>query len=770
MASSSSFRFWSFLDPLTGADRLRVEKSRLEAFLDAMPGHYCGFAQEGSVIYSPGFCRLLGMETVKTLSDVQTKLETGDAAALEGQWDRLERTGQSFTLTARHADKADLCLRLSGTRGIALDGKDRFDILWIEDITTQQNDHLLLQKKLADAESERDTFENMIDCLPRLFWRRGPGTELQWTNKAYADAFNREQQQIIVEQIEIGTAGKAKSPPPKEMARQALATGEPQSARSFVIIKGQRKMMLLNEIPLGNNQGTVGFALDLTREEEIERELARERTNTRAMLEHLPTAIAIYAADERLSFYNSAYSQMWGLEDEWLNKRPKLGEVFERLRERRRLPEQADYRQYKEEWTSLFTRLIDAHEEMLYLPDGTMVRVFVGPYSEGEKGGGLVFIYEDVTSRLALESSYNTLIAVQRETLDNLAEGVAVFGGDGRLKFSNPAYARMWDIPPEALDGEPHITVLSERMAGFFSDADRAPQKKIVQAMVHDRAEQTGRFVLQDHRSIDYTTVPLPDGGMLVTFYDVTALVQVQHALEDKNAALEAAERLKLDFLANVSYQLRTPLSAIMGFAEILTNQFFGPINDKQKEYTNGIEEAGQRLLSLIDDILDLSTLEAGYLELQKTDVDVTEMLQGLTDLMQDWANKEKITLTLDAAAKLPLLRADERRLKQILLNLLRNAINHTPEGGKIHLTATHDQDHILLRVADTGPGIAARDQTRIFQPFERGETVPDGGGRGAGLGLSLVKNITELHGGTVTLDSAEGEGAVFTLSLPITQ
>lgn len=763
-------RFWSFLDPLTGADRLRVEKSRLEAFLDAMPGHYCGFAQDGSVVYSPGFCRLLGMETVKTLPDVQAKLETGDAAALEGQWDRLERTGQAFTLTARHADKAGLYLRLSGTRGIALDGKDRFDILWIEDITPQQNDQSAAQQKLADIESEKAVFENMVDSLPRLFWRRGAGSELQWVNKAYADAFSITAQQAVVGQIEMVTAGKTKSPPPKDMAKQALATGEAQTGRSFVIIKGQRKMMLLHEIPLAHNKGTVGFALDLTREEELERELARERTSSRAMLEQLPTAIAIYGGDERLSFYNSAYSQMWGLEDEWLNRRPKLGEVFERLRERRRIPEQADYKSYKEEWTSMFTRLIDPYEDMLYLPDGTMVRVLVAPHAEGEKGAGLMFMFEDVTSRLALESSYNTLIAVQKETLDNLAEGVAVFGGDARLKFSNPAYARLWDIPPEALEGEPHITVLSERMAGFFAGEDKAAQKKTVQSMVHDRSAQTGRFTLQDARSIDYATVPLPDGGMLVTFYDVTALVQVQHVLEEKNAALETAERLKLDFLANVSYQLRTPLSAIMGFAEILTNQFFGPINDKQKEYTRGIEEAGQRLLSLIDDILDLSTIEAGYLELQKTDVAVRDMLQGLSDLTQDWARKEKITLSLDAPAGLPVLHADERRLKQILLNLLRNAINHTQEGGQITLSAAKDNNNLLLRVADTGPGIAATDQARIFEPFVRGDTTREGGGRGAGLGLSLVKNIAELHGGTVALDSGEGKGSTFTIALPLTQ
>lgn len=768
MATSS--KLFSLLDPFTGADRLRLEKSRLEAFLDAMPGQYCGFAQDGSVIYSTGFCRLIGLDAVKSLEDIQAKLSTSDAAALEGQWDRLERTGQGFTLTARHADKNSLYLRLSGTRGIALDGRDQFDILWIEDVTTQQADHVLLQQKYDTLDKEKALFQSMADYLPRLFWRRGAGSELQWVNKAYSDAFGRDPQQIVTEQVEIITTGKNKSAPPKEMAKTALSTGEAQSARSHVIIKGQRKMMLLTEMPLPHHGGTVGFALDLTREEELERELTRERSMTKNMLEQLRTAISIYGADQRMDFYNSAYVQLWGLEEEWLNKRPKIGEVLERLREQRKLPEQADFRKFKEHWVSLFSNLMEPEEDIMYLPNDTVLRRVVVPHSSGGQAGGLMITFEDVTSRLALESSYNTLVAVQKETLDNLAEGVAVFGGDGRLKFSNPAYAHMWELHPEDIEGEPHITKLSERLARFFAPEEWPQQKKIVQGLVHDRAAQEGRFMLQDNRSIDYTTVPLPDGGKLISFYDMTAAVQVQNALEDKNAALEEAERLKLDFLANVSYQLRTPLAAIMGFAEILSNQFFGPINDKQKEYTHGIEEAGQRLLSLIDDILDLSTIEAGYLELHKTDIDVAVMLRNLVDLTQDWARKEKVEIHLTLAPDLCPLHADERRIKQVLLNLLRNAIHHTPQGGKIALSAATQGPDMIMTVADNGTGILPQDQRRIFEPFVRGTDARDSNKRGVGLGLSLVKNITELHGGRVTLESAENQGSTFTLRLPCAQ
>jgi signal transduction histidine kinase len=241
----------------------------------------------------------------------------------------------------------------------------------------------------------------------------------------------------------------------------------------------------------------------------------------------------------------------------------------------------------------------------------------------------------------------------------------------------------------------------------------------------------------------------------------------VENALREKNAALEAAEQLKTDFLANVSYQLRTPLNAIMGFSEILGNQYFGPLNTRQTEYTTGIRESGERLISLIDDILDLSTIEAGYLELKKEPVELKALLEGLYDLTTEWARKHKLEVSLSCPDNIGPISADDRRLKQALLNLIRNAINFTPEGGRINISAIRSGDGIEILIADTGIGIAQSDMKRIFQPFERIPTGRnDAGNAGAGLGLSLVKNIIELHGGTITITSIEGQGTTATVKL----
>ena len=305
-------------------------------------------------------------------------------------------------------------------------------------------------------------------------------------------------------------------------------------------------------------------------------------------------------------------------------------------------------------------------------------------------------------------------------------------------------------------------------MAQSFFESSRDARKAELISHGLERHIQEGRLERSNGMLLEYATVPLPDGGVLVTYADVTATVRVQTALEEKNAALEAAEQLKTDFLANVSYQLRTPLSTIMGFAEILDNQYFGPMNDRQKGYTAGIHEAGQRLVALIDDILDLATIEAGYMELHPEDIDITAMLRGLHDLTQDWARKQKLEVRLNIAADCGNARIDERRIKQILLGLIRNAINHSPEGGVVTLSASRSKNAVSIAVRDTGKGIPEEEQARIFAPFQRAQGGAGAARRGAGLGLSLVKSIAELHGGSVTLDSAPGKGTTVTVSLPV--
>ncbi len=756
--------FSSLLAPLTGSDQLVLEKERLEAFLNAFPGEYCGFHEDGSVAYSDGFCELLGLAGIKTVEDIQAVLGPGDAAALEGQFLTLEQEGKPFSIRVQN-DAKTKTFRLRGAAGAAVSGRDKFRILWLEDISTEDDAQAQLRKAREVAEKQLEVKRGSLDTLPVPVWLRDGSGDLVWVNQAYGTMLGTTQEQVPAAQVEILLSQKSAGRTIRDMARDALAEGKIQSLRSHVIVDGKRRWMEIQEMPLPGTHQTLGLARDITREEEIQTELDRHTAANKSLLEQLRSGIAIFAADQGLEFFNSAYAAQWGLEEQWLNSRPKLGDILEKLRENRRLPEQADFRKWKQGWLDMFTRLIDPHEDMLYLPDGSAVRFLVVPHPMG----GLMMTFEDVTSRLELESSYNTLIAVQKETLDNLAEGVVVYGGDGRVKLWNPPFSALWKLNPEELEGGPHINKVVDRMAVFFAEADWPKTRQTLVEHGLERDEKEGQMTRGDGVHLRYATVPLPDGGVMVSYYDITDSARVENALREKNAALEAAEQLKTDFLANVSYQLRTPLNAIMGFSEILGHQYFGPLNDRQKEYSTGIHDSGQRLLNLIDDILDLSTIEAGYLELKKEPVAVKPLLESLYDLSIEWARKRKLDVKLSCPDDIGQISADASRLKQALMNLIRNAINFNPEGGKINIFAKKSGDGVEISIIDTGIGIAEADLKRIFEPFVRAPAGRTGtGNAGAGLGLALVKNIVELHGGRIEIESRENEGTtvrVFLLS-----
>jgi len=255
------------------------------------------------------------------------------------------------------------------------------------------------------------------------------------------------------------------------------------------------------------------------------------------------------------------------------------------------------------------------------------------------------------------------------------------------------------------------------------------------------------------------------------TFAD-QAVIAIQnarlfHELQDKTRELEAANRHKSEFLANMSHELRTPLNAIIGFSEVLLERMFGELNDKQDDYLKDIHASGKHLLSLINDILDLSKIEAGRMELDVEAFDVPAAIGSALALVRERAQRHGIALGLEVGAEVGEIRADERKFRQILLNLLSNAVKFTPDGGRVVVRARLADGVLEVAVADTGIGIAAQDQTAAFEEFRQVGRHYTNKQEGTGLGLALARRFVELHGGTLTLDSAPGRGSTFTFTLP---
>ncbi len=709
---------------------------------------------DGDEQRSPQLGALFGVPDDEAgFNPIVERLDAKDAERLSEALAALRADGTSFATMVADAEGTRR-FRAEGRLLCDDSGETRAIVLWFSDVSD-------LAVAIDRVRAERDRLHDILDALPLPVWCRNRDLSLAYCNKIYADIVETDRVTALAgDGVEL--VAEVERAQARALAERACSEKAARTAAHHIVVDGARRLLNVTETPLA--EGTVGVAWDTTDLENANRDLAQHIDAHTEVLERLGTAIAIYGPDKQLKFFNGAYASLWGLDEDWLNGEPLFGEVLEALRVKRRLPEVPDFPAFKRKREALFTDAIEAREELLHLPNGNTLRMVTTPHPFG----GILHTYEDVTDVLALESSFNTLLAVQRATLDNLYEGVALFGSDGRLKLSNSGFVRLWQLEPADLEGEPHIAEVLEKTKGLYDYGDDwETHKANVIARTTERKARFERLERRDDSVLEWASVPLPDGATLMTYIDVTDSARVERALRERAEAFEAADHLKTEFLANVSYELRTPLNTIIGFSEMLSRAYFGELNERQGEYVAGILDASNHLLLLINDILDLASIEAGYMQLEVARFDLDALLAHMLDLTQQRIRAGDVTIEFRCPQSLGEIVGDERRIKQMVFQLLSNAIEFTPPGGKATLEAWRDEGSVVISVSDTGVGIAAEDQPRVFDKFWRGKEAR-AKRHGGGLGLSLVKSFAELHGGTVELASEPGAGTRVTCRLPV--
>ncbi|HEY2978495.1 MAG TPA: ATP-binding protein, partial [Burkholderiaceae bacterium] len=373
-------------------------------------------------------------------------------------------------------------------------------------------------------------------------------------------------------------------------------------------------------------------------------------------------------------------------------------------------------------------------------------------------------------------------------------QGIVLLGEDGLLRLGahrGTAREKLAAVFPIEAGDEPVARAMAEQRVLHYPDVLRDAEPGSLSRVVAERLgvgsyTQVFAPMRWEGRGVGYLYVirspvsPFSDKeiGLLKTFGDQAAIA-IQNArlfneIENKSRQLEAANRHKSEFLANMSHELRTPLNAIIGFSEVLAERMFGELNDKQMEYLQDIHSSGQHLLSLINDVLDLSKIEAGKMELDLSCFDLGLLLEHSATLVRERAQRHGLALELEVDDGLAEWVADARKVKQVVVNLLSNAVKFTPNGGCVTVRARHLNgvngragEWAEVSVSDTGVGIAPADQALVFEEFRQASGDVLRKAEGTGLGLALVKRFVELHGGEVTLDSEPGRGSTFRFTLP---
>lgn len=673
-------------------------------------------------------------------------LEAAGTSELEAAADKLRREGTAFQIAVRARSGAlvEATGRTSGRRAL----------MRMRELTGERRSFAELKEQAIFVINEMTALRALADMLPLPLWRRNRNGRLTWVNAAYVRAVEADGLAAVLSSgIELLPTRT------RDSIREALRAGKAFDDGATAIVAGDRKRLKILE--MGIEDGAVGGAIDVSELETARDELRRAKASNADTLDRLTAGVAVFGPDARLVFHNAAFRAMWDLPAEALAAGVEEGALLDRLRSERKLPEQSNFRDWRARHLGAYGGG-EQREEWWYLPDGRTLRVVALPNSEG----GMTYVYENVTERISLESRLTALSQLQGETLDHLAEAVAVFGTDGRLRLFNPVFAEIWRLSPAWLRGEPHVgDIIGECRAIHTDPADWDAIRVAVTDLDHE-GSVVGRMHRPDASVIDYATVALPEGMTMLTFVDVTDSSRVERVLKEKNEALEAADRLKSDFIQHISYELRSPLQTIIGFSELLSDQAMGSLNPQQREYLEHIDSSSRSLLSLINDILDLATVDAGIMTLEISETDIAGVAASAVESLRDRMSEQGITLDLDIPEDIGAFHVDERRVRQILFNLVSNAIRFSNAKGHIRISAKRQGGWIAYTVVDDGVGIPKDVMPSIFRPFEA--HAPQGRRGGAGLGLSIVKSLAELHGGDISVRSEEGKGTTATVRLPV--
>ncbi len=741
-----------------------ADNARLTAMIASAPALAMIVRQDGRISMPDRLADWLGLvpppHDLADFSLDRSGLEPADLAELTSDIDAAQKSARPFERSVRVQGSART-LTIKGQRAPREVMAPGGVVLWVFDASDSEAETSRLRSEAARFREAFEALTGLIEAAPLPMWYRGPDLRLMMVNTAYVDAVDgRDGEDVIARGLELVEEIGGRGPIASAVA--ARDGKRPQSQAVPATIKGERRMLRVVDVPLPTG-GVAGFAIDVEDLEQARSGIKRFGDAQRALLDRLSAGVVQFAADRTLAFCNQPFRRLFAMRNEWLVDRPEFDRVLERMREANRLPEVRDFPGWKAERREWFAAADSQIEENWLLPGGVHLRVVAQPLPDG----GLLLIFEDRTEQIQLASARDTLLRVRTATFDNLFEALGVFAADGRLQLWNNRFRLTLGLEEEFLASHPRVDALANAAAPKLASAGKAVLiSELVRSATVERLQRGGNLAFADGRHFEFAAVPLPDGNALFTMLDITDSHKIELALRDRNDALEAADRVKTNFVANMSYELRTPLTSISGFAEMLKGGYAGELPDTAIEYVSAIMESVERLGGLVDDVLDLTQNDGVSAPAERAEVDLTLLGRKIVAKIADVIEARKLDFAIEIAPSAGVVTGDERRLAQVIENLLRHAISGTPEGGRVLLHADGTAASARIVVSDNGRGMSEKAIARAFDRFaEPGLTRS--GERALGLGLPLAKQFVEAHGGTIALISERGQGTLITVELP---
>lgn len=547
-------------------------------------------------------------------------------------------------------------------------------VVWFRDVTINLQDTKRMEEELNQLRAEKKLYYDILNNTSIPIWARNNNNQVVYHNNEYqklVNITNDSSDKSIPELTKSSTS----------IAKKARALQNYEEDK-YIFAKNERKLFSIRE-KLFRDDYLLGIALDQSEKEKIKDELKQYSDVQNNFLESSSSAVAIYMADQKIKYFNQAFINLWGLDEKWLFTNPTYGEILEELRQRRKLPEQANFLDYKKGHLKLFTQLPETHNEFMYLPDGKVLRMIVIPFAIG----GLLFAFEDMTSHLVLERSFNSLNAVQKAMLNNLSEAIAVFGQDGRLKVYNPAYLKLLDMETEYADSSPHISDIIESKKHLFQvrDSNWTNIKNDLISVLYEREFQRIILKMNNGIIIHRTVAPLPDGATLITYVNNSNLVECQALVSEKNIILN-------DFFLN-QHQLIINIGKQLNF---LSSNLQKEIKDS-KINSDSFIKAFDKIKNQTKEMLSVSKINLESVNTDFSVIDIEKLINESIKKSSDSINIKKVSFLLKDNYYNSII-TNYTRVSMILEKILNYITDLTNKNAVLNIEVHNDTHNLIIK------------------------------------------------------------------------